>query len=57
MGGRHIVFMIGGMSYAEVRAAEEVSVKESREIIIGSTCFVTPAEYMEDLALLGQDED
>lgn len=57
VGGRHIVFMIGGLSYTELRAMEEVSRKESREIIIGSTAFVTPAEYMEDLTELGKDED
>lgn len=57
VGGRHIVFMIGGLSYSELRAAEEVSRKESREIIIGSTNFYTPTEFMEDLGKLGQDED
>lgn len=57
VGGRHIIFMIGGLSYNELRAAEEVSRKESREIIIGSSNFLTPAEFMEDLTVLGQDED
>lgn len=57
VGGRHIVFMIGNLSYSELRVAEEVSRKESREIIIGSTAFVKPSEFMEDLTLLGQDED
>ena len=56
-GGRHIVFMIGGLAYGELRAAEDVARKESREIIIGSTNFVTPSEFMEDLGKLGQDED
>ena len=57
VGGRHIVFMIGGLSYNELRAVEEVSRKESREIIVGSTHFSTPAEFIEDLAVLGKDED
>lgn len=57
VGGRHIVFMIGNLSYTELRVAEEVSRKESREVIIGSTAFVTASEFMEDLTLLGQDED
>ena len=57
VGGRHIIFMIGGLSYNELRAAEEVSRKESREIIIGSSTFLTPAEFMKDLNKLGQDED
>lgn len=57
VGGRHIIFMMGGLSYNELRAAEEVSRKESREIIIGSTAFLTPTEFMEDLALLGKDDD
>lgn len=57
VGGRHIVFMIGGLSYNELRAVEEVSRKESREIIVGSTHFLTPTEFMADLAELGKDEE
>ena len=57
VGGRHIVFMIGGLSYTELKSVEEVSRKESREIIVGSTTFLTPTEYMEDLTELGKDED
>jgi hypothetical protein len=49
--------MIGGLSYNELRAVEEVSRKESREIVIGSTHFLTPTEFMEDLAELGKDEE
>lgn len=51
-GGRSLVFMIGGLAYSELRVAREVMNKESREIIIGSTKFVNPAEFMNDLGKL-----
>ena len=55
-GGRSIVFMVGGAAYSEVRAAREVSKATSREIVIGSTAFVSPNEFIEELALLGDEE-
>jgi len=51
-GGRAIVFMMGGLSFAEVRSARQVMMKESREIIVGSTAFVSADEFVEDLATL-----
>jgi len=51
-GGRSLVFMIGGLAYSELRVAREVMKKESREIIIGSSKFMNPSEFMEDLATL-----
>jgi syntaxin-binding protein 1 len=56
-GGRTIVFMIGGLSYAELCVSREVMEKESREIICGSTAFVNPSEFIDDLALLGEDDE
>jgi syntaxin-binding protein 1 len=51
-GGRSILFMVGGMSYSEVRVARDVMAKEQQEIVIGSTHVYTPKEFMEDIAKL-----
>lgn len=53
-GGRNIVFMVGGLSFSELRVAREVMEKESREIIVGSTKFLSPNEFMKDLATLNK---
>ena len=53
-GGRNIVFVMGGVCYSELRVALEVMENHSREIIIGSTAFVTANEFMEDLGHLVQ---
>jgi syntaxin-binding protein 1 len=55
-GGRAIVFMMGGLSYSEMRAARQVMAKESREVVIGSTAFVSPKEFVEDLATLSEGD-
>jgi syntaxin-binding protein 1 len=54
VGGRNIVFMVGGISYSELRVVREVMEKESREIIVGSTSFLSPSEFLKDLASLTQ---
>lgn len=51
-GGRVIVFMIGGMSYAELRVAREVMAKQSREVVVGSTIFTKPEDFIEDVKRL-----
>lgn len=51
-GGRNIVFMVGGLSFAELRVARNVMEKESREIIAGGTKFVSPDEFIDDLKTL-----
>jgi len=56
-GGRCIVFMMGGMSYSELRVSREVMTKEAREIVVGSTTFLSPDDFIDDLALLGQDDE
>jgi syntaxin-binding protein 1 len=55
-GGRAIVFMMGGLSYSEMRAARQVMEKESREVVIGSTAFVSPKEFVDDLATLSEGD-
>lgn len=48
-GGRQMVFVAGGMCYSELRASHEVMAKGDKEIILGSTCFVSPAEFVQGL--------
>lgn len=51
-GGRNMVFMVGGLSYSELRVVRDIMERESREIIAGSTKFVNPSEFLEDLHTL-----
>lgn len=52
VGGRSIVFSVGGMSYSEMRVTREVQEQENREIIFGSTAFVTAKDFVDDLSKL-----
>jgi syntaxin-binding protein 1 len=54
VGGRSIVFMVGGLSYSELRVARDVMQKESREIIAGSTKFISPSDFLSDLHTLAE---
>eukprot|EP00536_Pseudo-nitzschia_multiseries_P007692 jgi/Psemu1/240469/estExt_Genewise1.C_1830067 len=51
-GGRNIVFMVGGLSYPELRVTRTVMQKTSREIIAGGTKFINPGEFISDLKTL-----
>lgn len=51
-GPRNIVFIMGGTSYTELCVARDVMENESSEVIIGSTAFLSPSEFMGDLAKL-----
>ena len=53
-GPRTIVFMVGGISYSEICAARDVMENESSEIIVGSTAFVSPKDFMGDLSKLSE---
>jgi hypothetical protein len=48
-GSRNLVFMVGGISYSELRVARKVMEKESREIIIGSTQFINAKGFISCL--------
>eukprot|EP00164_Ancoracysta_twista_P001220 GFYU01001599.1.p1 GENE.GFYU01001599.1~~GFYU01001599.1.p1 ORF type:complete len:657 (-),score=150.51 GFYU01001599.1:79-2049(-) len=56
-GGRLIVFVAGGVSMSEIRAAYEVSKSSNREVIIGSALTLTPATYIENLSSLKAADD
>lgn len=51
-GGRSMVFMVGGVSFSELKVARDLMDKESREIIVGSTKFLSPSEFIDDLATM-----
>ena len=51
-GGRNIVFMVGGLSFGELRVIRDVMERESREIVAGSTKFISPGEFIDDLKTL-----
>eukprot|EP01114_Cavostelium_apophysatum_P008990 TRINITY_DN2205_c1_g1_i1.p1 TRINITY_DN2205_c1_g1~~TRINITY_DN2205_c1_g1_i1.p1 ORF type:complete len:614 (+),score=188.15 TRINITY_DN2205_c1_g1_i1:367-2208(+) len=56
VGGRIIVFIAGGMTYAEMRTVYELTQKHSREVVIGSTSILTPKTFMEELQGLKRTE-
>jgi syntaxin-binding protein 1 len=47
--GRQMVFMVGGMSYSELRSAREVMASSGTEVVVGSTRFIKPLDFMGDL--------
>ncbi|KAJ3286553.1 Syntaxin-binding protein 2 [Borealophlyctis nickersoniae] len=55
-GPRIIVVFVGGMSFAEVRAAYEVTHALKRDVIIGSSHLLTPTQFVEGLRELGESD-
>ncbi|KAJ3257842.1 hypothetical protein HDU77_002527 [Chytriomyces hyalinus] len=53
-GARTIIMMVGGLSYAEIRAVYLTGMKAERETYIGSTHMITPNEFVESLSQLGE---
>lgn len=51
-GARSMVFMVGGLSYSELRVAEKVMEKESKEIIMGSSTFLSPKDFIKCIETL-----
>ncbi len=49
LGGRIMMFVAGGISYAEMRDGYDVMNKELREVIVGGSHITTPAEYINDI--------
>lgn len=49
--------MVGGVAHSELRVAREVMKSHSREIVLGSTTFVSPKDYMSELELLNDDDE
>ncbi|KAI9355118.1 Sec1-like protein [Zopfochytrium polystomum] len=53
-GPRTILFVIGGLSYTEIRAVYLLAKKMQREIYIGSTSVLEPTELVATLEYLGK---
>lgn len=53
-GKRLFVFVVGGITYSEIRAVHRLSARLNRDIYLGSTNVETPARYLADLAALSQ---
>ncbi|KAJ3231341.1 hypothetical protein HDU81_003860 [Chytriomyces hyalinus] len=53
-GARTILIMVGGLSYAEVRAVYLTGMKAERETYVGSTHMITPTDFVESLSQLGE---
>lgn len=51
-GVRYIVFIAGGLAYPEMRVANELMQKESREVIIGGSHLINPDTYLVDVGAL-----
>ncbi|KAJ1664399.1 syntaxin binding protein 1 [Coemansia sp. RSA 1813] len=49
---RIIIYVIGGVTFSEVRAAQEVARKYGREVLVGSTHVLSPSVYMREIAAL-----
>ncbi|KAG8871991.1 vacuolar sorting protein VPS33/slp1 [Tulasnella sp. 331] len=47
-----IVFVLGGMTYSEMRTAYRMSDSSSKDIYIGSSHIYTPNEFIDDLKVL-----
>ncbi|KAI7907869.1 Sec1-like protein [Cokeromyces recurvatus] len=47
-----IIFIVGGMTYSEIRSAYEIAETYDREIYIGSTHIITPDKFVKDLCQL-----
>jgi syntaxin-binding protein 1 len=48
-GARSIVFVAGGVSFSEMRAAYEVMEQHKKEVIIGGTSYLVPNAYVDQL--------
>lgn len=51
-GGRVIVFVAGGLTYAEMKDGADIMAKEGREVVLGGTHIMTPTKYLGDIRKL-----
>lgn len=53
---RFIVFVLGGLTFSEMRSCYEIADKYNVNLLIGSTSTLTPTDYIRDLANLSDDQ-
>ncbi|GAB5030940.1 sec1-like family protein [Nannochloropsis oceanica] len=46
-GARSLIFVAGGVSFSELRAAYEVMERQKKEVIIGGTSYLTPNTFVD----------
>lgn len=56
-GGKIFTYVIGGMTYSELRAVHRSSIKLGRDVYIGSTNVVTPSKFMQQIVALGPNAE
>ncbi|KAK4848659.1 hypothetical protein QYF36_015782 [Acer negundo] len=56
MGQRIFVFIIGGATRSELRVCHKLTTKLRREVVLGSTSFEDPPQYITKLKLLSSKE-
>lgn len=49
IGGRIIVFVVGGITFAEIAALERIAAETGREIVYGGTSVMTPRDLLDQL--------
>ncbi|KAI8886747.1 Sec1-like protein [Backusella circina FSU 941] len=47
-----IIFVVGGVTYSEIRSAYELSEAYDCEVYIGSTHIITPDRFVQDISML-----
>jgi len=52
-----LVFIAGGMSFAEARTVYQVSEKQGKNVYGGTTNFITPDSFCDDLLSLNPEEE
>ncbi|EGC40177.1 hypothetical protein DICPUDRAFT_147033 [Dictyostelium purpureum] len=56
-GSKIIIFVVGGMTYSEMRSIYEISSHYKKNIYIGSTNIILPDNYVDQLASLKKSEN
>lgn len=46
------MFIVGGVTYSEMRTAHRLSAKLGRDVFLGGTSVVTPARFLRNVAEL-----